>query len=78
MFKPDKHDTIDDLYEERDRLRAEIARLRAALDPFARHAHCTDQIQPSSLALWCAMALNALSGDTPNERASLTTPQEKP
>lgn len=39
---------------------AEIERLRAALDPFARHAHCTNEIQPSNLALWCAQALNAL------------------
>lgn len=45
------------------RLEQENERLRAALDPFARHAHCTDQIQRSSLALWCAQALNALHGD---------------
>jgi len=41
----------------------EIERLRAALSPFARHAHCVNEIQQSSLALWCAQALNALSGD---------------
>lgn len=40
---------------------AEIKQLRDALRPFARHAHCVDQIQPSSLALWCAQALNALA-----------------
>jgi diaminopimelate decarboxylase len=38
----------------------EIERLLAALDPFARHAHCVDQIQPSSLVLWCAHARNAI------------------
>lgn len=42
---------------------AEIERLRAALDPFVRHAHCVDKIKPSSLVLWCARALNAVSAD---------------
>jgi hypothetical protein len=44
---------------------AEIERLRAALDPFARHAHCVDQIQPSSLVLWCEGARLALRATQP-------------
>ena len=47
--------------EKRGNLQNEIDGLRAALDPFARHAHCVNEIQQSSLALWCAQALNALS-----------------
>jgi hypothetical protein len=43
-----------------DALYAENARLRAALDPFARHAHCVDQIQHTSLVLWCAQARSAI------------------
>jgi hypothetical protein len=30
----------DPLNQELDDLRAEVERLRSALDPFARHAHC--------------------------------------
>lgn len=52
---------LDNVRDELERHRAENKRLRAALDPFARHAHCTDQIDPPSLALWCAQALNALA-----------------
>lgn len=44
-------------------LREDNERLRAALDPFVRHAHCVDQIERSSLALWCAQALNAVHRD---------------
>jgi len=44
-----------------DALFAENAKLRAVLEPFARHAHCVDQIEPSSLALWCARAVNVLA-----------------
>ena len=47
--------------EQIDKLFAENARLRAVLEPFARHAHCVDRIEPSSLALWCAQAVNVLA-----------------
>jgi len=47
--------------EQIDALFAENARLRAVLEPFARHAHCVDRIEPSSLLLWCAQAVNVLA-----------------
>jgi hypothetical protein len=53
----------------------EIERLRTALDPFARHVHCVDQIQPSSLVLWCAQALNAICA---NQQRRATQPQPPP
>jgi hypothetical protein len=71
MIMSEGYPTKDELIQSQ---RAEIERLRSALDPFARHAHCVDQIQPSSLVLWCAQALNAIS--KPVLRA--TRPQPPP
>jgi len=40
--------------------KAENAKLREALEPFAKHAHCVNEVEQSDWALWCAQAVNAL------------------